>query len=494
MNINYDIYISNSKSDNIAIHSSTKGWKDNFQYFLDKVLKQVIGEPPVILQYQNNEKPNAAQLGQVGILICILSPEYINDANCVEDIMIFSNELEKQGISNIEIKKRIFKIVKYPVDNDQLPSRIRDLLSYDLYNQEEGKVKEIKDFFAEAENGFWIKLLDLGYDIQDTLLYLKDREKHEDMMQIGTGKAIYLAESSTDLLLQRNVIKRELQKYGYKILPDQSLPNNIREMEAVIRRDLEDSQMSIHLIGSIYGEIPKGATVSIIEMQNKFAGERCHYDSLIQKNENDPGFSRFIWLSPETKFLNDRQIDFIENLKKEVENVESTEMVQTPIEDFKNIIRQQLGVDMRLKNSNENFKPELNKRKKNGKIYLIYEKVDKEAIQPIKQYIEDREMEVFTPETEGSLIDIQQNHIENLKNFDIAIIYQGMVNEQWVKMKILDLLKAPGYGRNKPIISKILIAGKGARNYDFAEQFDIDIIDATQKLELDILNESLELI
>ncbi len=495
MNIEYDIYISHSKNDNISTSENNKGWASNFQYFLDKVLKQVVGESPIFLKYNNNEKPNDEQLSRVGILICIISPDYVNNTNCVEDILVFCNELEKQGIPLLEIKKRIFKIVKYPVPNEQLPSKIRDLLCYNLYihNDETGYIQEIKDFFGETENNYWTKLLDLGYDIQDTLAYLKDRNSYESMMKIGTGKAVYLAEASSDLFLQRNIIKRELQKYGYRILPNHTLPSNVREMEAVIRKDLEESQMSIHLIGTTYGEIPNGGNISIIEMQNKFAGERCHLYASSPINENDPGFSRYIWLSPETKLLNNKQIDFIENLKKEVESVERTEMVQTPIEDFKVIIRQQLGVDMRVKNSLVNFIPDSSRKKRNGKVYLIFEKIDREAIIPIKKFLEDREIEVFTPDIEGSLIEIQQNHIQNLKNFDVAIIYQGKVNEQWVKMKILDLLKAPGYGRDKPIISKLLIAGKGAKNYDFAEQFDIELIDATQNFEFETLNETLEL-
>jgi len=495
MSIQYDIYISHSKNDNFTSSESSKGWASNFQYFLDRVLKQVIGESPVFLQYNNQEKPNDEQLSQVGILICIISPDYVNNTNCVEDILVFCKELEKQGVPIHEIKKRIFNIVKYPVPNEQLPSKIRDLLCYNLYihNDETGYIQEIKDFFGETENNYWTKLLDLGYDIQDTLLYLKDRDSHESMMKIGTGKAVYLAEASSDLFLQRNIIKRELQKYGYRILPDHNLPSNIREMEAVIRKDLEESQMSIHLIGTTYGEIPNGGNISIIEMQNKFAGERCHLFASMSINENDSGFSRYIWLSPETKLLNDKQIDFIENLKKEVESIERTEMVQTPIEDFKAIIRQQLGVDMRNRNSEVNFTPDLSRKKRNGKVYLIFEKIDRDAIIPIKQFLEDQEIEVFTPDIEGSLIEIQQNHIKNLKNFDVAIIYQGKVNEQWVKMKILDLLKAPGYGRDKPIISKLLIAGKGAKNYDFAEQFDIELIDATQNFEYAALNETLEL-
>ena len=43
----------------------------------------------------------------------------------------------------------------------------------------------------------------------------------------------------------------------------------------------------------------------------------------------------------------------------------------------------------------------------------------------------------------------------------MALIYKGDVNDQWVRMKILDILKAPGFGRNKPILGKAIIGKPG---------------------------------
>jgi hypothetical protein len=54
-------------------------------------------------------------------------------------------------------------------------------------------------------------------------------------------------------------------------------------------------------------------------------------------------------------------------------------------------------------------------------------------------------------------LDVRKRHIENLQNFDGAIIFKGKVNDQWVRMKVLDLLKAPGFGRKKPIQGKAIV-------------------------------------
>ena len=48
--------------------------------------------------------------------------------------------------------------------------------------------------------------------------------------------------------------------------------------------------------------------------------------------------------------------------------------------------------------------------------------------------------------------------MENLRALDAAIIYKGKTNEQWVRMKALDIMKAPGFGRKKPIVGKAILA------------------------------------
>ena len=491
----YDIYISYAPSDNIELKENQRGWVDNFKYFLDKVFRQVVGEMPRFLEYANKEKPAATELAKVAVMVCVVSPDYVKKASCIDDILYFYEELQKEGVPEREIQKRIFKVVKYPVPAEELPGGIKNVLSYDLFNLNttSGQVDEFRDFFStEAEGSYWLKMVDLAYDMQEALHLSKENPDWKNQLQVGNGNAIYLAETSPDLTLQRNIIKRELQKFGYKVLPDRSLPGNIREMEATIKKDLQHCKMSIHLIGSMYGEVPKGSTSSVVEIQNKIAAERSNLALILQKKDDDPAFSRLIWLSPELKFLQDKQYQFIETLKKEVEDEESTEMVQTPLEDFKNILRRELNPEERFNTGNNNgFVPDLSRRQATAQIYLIYDKIDRQAVEPIIEYIKNRELHVITPAFEGNLIDIQKQHVENLKNFDAAIIYQGVVSEQWVRMKVLDILKAPGYGRKKPILAKALLAGKGARNFAFAQSFDLELIDNTTAFSADDLDQVL---
>jgi hypothetical protein len=93
----------------------------------------------------------------------------------------------------------------------------------------------------------------------------------------------------------------------------------------------------------------------------------------------------------------------------------------------------------------------------------MHDRADHAEVKPYVEEMERSGFRVIMPEFEGELLELRKKHIENLRSFDVAIIYQGRVNEQWVRMKALDILKAPGFGRKKPIVGKALFTTAGSK-------------------------------
>jgi hypothetical protein len=324
-----------------------------------------------------------------------------------------------------------------------------------------------------------MKMVDLAYDIYETLLFLKDNTSPTEVKTIYKRKTIYLAETGHDLSVQRNIIKRELQRHGYSVLPNQTLPGNVNDLERVVRRDLEECSLSIHLIGSAYGEIPEGADRSIVDLQNKIASEKS-----VRAKENKQEFTRLIWISPNLTHASERQKAFIDNIKRDVEAQEGAEILQTPLEDFKNIMREEL-----LEAGEKKALDETGGRS----IYLMHDKVDHLAIAPIVELLEKAGFKVLMPTFEGELLELRQRHIENLRNLDAAIIYKGKVNEQWVRMKALDLLKAPGFGRKKPIVAKAIVAAAGSNlNAESFRSQNLRVIEGDQQRSIESLKSFLQ--
>jgi hypothetical protein len=311
-------------------------------------------------------------------------------------------------------------------------------------DSDSGQIKEYLDFFSqEAEKQYWMKLVDLAYDIHESLLSLKDNEVRAEVKNIFKRKTIYLAETGHDISIQRNIIKRELLRHGYLVLPNRTLPASLSEIEKEVKKDLLESSVSIHLIGTAYGEIPDGADRSIVDIQNKLAAEVA-----AEKKEANETFSRLIWISSNLKTASDRQKSFIENIKRDTEAQEGAEILQNALEDFKNIMREEL-LELHVKDIGEKSTVK--------SVYFLFDRIDLNEVAPFKELATQLGFRILEPSFEGDLLDVRRNHIENLRNLDCAIIFRGKVNDQWARMKVLDLLKAPGFGRKKPILGKALI-------------------------------------
>jgi hypothetical protein len=441
-----DVLIVFAEKDNAA-NKNELGWVSQFKKFLELMLNQVLGEKSKILLKEEFDNMTSPNLDNIGVLVPILSTDFIQSGRCLDHLESFCKTVEKSGKN----RNRVFKVFKTPLTAQEQPPRLRELIGYEMYqlDMDSGEIREYTDYFStDAERQYWMKMVDLAYDIYDTLMALKGETGKAETKNMFKRKTIYLAETGHDLSVQRNIIKRELQRHGYVVLPNQTLPNTMAELEKIVQRDVNESNISIHLIGSSYGEIPSGSDRSVVDIQNKIAAEKS-----ITAREKKEDFMRLIWISPILTNASERQKGFIENIKRDVEAQEGAEILQTPLEDFKNIMREEL-VD-----AGERKAPD----DKAGKsVYLMHDRVDVNDVKPIKDVLEKSGFRVLVPEFEGELLDVRKKHIDNLRIFDAAIIYKGKVNEQWVRMKALDLLKAPGFGRKKPIIGKAIFAAPGS--------------------------------
>jgi hypothetical protein len=383
--------------------------------------------------------------------------------------------------SDPHYQKRIFKVFKAPMTSQEQPEKLREMLGYEMYqlNAPSGELQEYSDYFNNtSESQYWMEIVDLSYDVHDRLTEIKNGPQ-KTVLELFTRRAVYLAETGRDLTVQRSILTRELQRNGYTVLPDKSLPGKIPELENVIRNNLNQCVMSIHLIGGAYGEIPEGSDRSIVDIQHRLAGEKSSH-----ARENKEFFSRLIWISPSLSHANERQKIFIESVKRDVETLEGAEILQTPLEDFKNIIREELVEVTDRKNRAEPA---------GRSIYLLYEKGDHDDVKPYIEAIEKSGFHVLIPSFEGEWLELRQKHIENLLAFDAAIIYKGKSNDQWVRMKALDLLKAPGFGRKKPITAKGIIASAGTvAHRDAYKNQNLRVIESDPQYSLDSLQSFLQ--
>jgi len=474
MAFDIDVLITFAEKDNETGQKNEQGWVSQFKKFLELMLFQVLGSKPNIVLKSEFDTATSPALNNAAILVTILTKEFVQSGRCLDNLETFYKASADSKIT------RVFKVVKSPLTLQEQPPRLRDLIGYEMYqlDSETGIMKEYSDFFSqEAEKQYWMKMVDLAYDIHEALIILKEGDMKAEVKNIYKRKTIYLAETGHDISVQRNIIKRELQRHGYIVLPKNTLPANINEVERVVKRDLEDCSLSIHLVGSAYGEIPEGTDRSIVDIQNKLAGEVS-----LAKRQNKQEFSRLIWIAQNLKNASDKQKAFIDTLKRDTEAQEGAEILQNPLEDFKNIVREELLESQERRTMDES----------GGKsIYLVHDKIDDIEVKPYIEILEKSGFKVLMPAFEGELLEVRKQHIDNLRNFDGAIIFKGKVNDQWVRMKVLDLLKAPGFGRKKPIQGKALLAS-GSPNLDNFKNQNLTIISGDTQRSMENLKNFLQ--
>ena len=456
MDFRNDVFISFNISPDTD--KKQKKWCVNLGYFLNILLTRLMGKNPSIITSEDLAKKNSssADLEEIisgsAIFVIILTPDYGHSGNTKQELDIICKYGQTKSFSEETI--RIFKILKSPLPMSQQPQPLRKIIDMEFFVRE-GVKSELHDvdnlFAAEIERQYWFKLVDLAYDIFTQLQFLIDK-KHKEYF----GKTIYLAEVTSDQTDNRDAIKRELQRHGYKILPDKTLPESPLDLRAEVFDYLGRSCLSVHIIGEEYGEALRNSDYSLVDLQNRIAAD---YFDKVKDIKIDTGnfiFSRIIWISPELKLNDEKQRHFTEQLKRDAEALRGADVLETPIEILKSVIRKKAvsNVIPQKKQDEENKEPRKKARK--PKVYLIYERNNEEEIELINKWFENNGFEILKPSYYEDKINLMQLHRDNLLNSDAVVIYFNSTNKDWLKTKLQDLIKAPGYGRLEPFKAKAL--------------------------------------
>ena len=310
---------------------------------------------------------------------------------------------------------KVFKLLHSPLTST-MPVDIEKLLGYRFYNLQSLEQVDFKKY--------WNKLVDLTYDI---IYRVTDRKVIAN---------VYLAETIEKYDFVRDDVKRELLKRGYGVLPYKS--HDLRSFSQGYEEDLNNCTLSVHLVGS--GNADDITSENVADTQNDLAS---HYSL------THPEFKRIIWLSEETNELLEDEYLYIEKFKRNKQSLNGAEVVQVPTEKLKNIVLSRLGLVV-----NTAKEESTNLEVSNNSVYLISEQEDKEELVNVKAKLEAKGLDVITIDYSQNQLDVFKEHRNCLAKCDSVIILHTRDNIKWLRMKVLDLMKAPGYGRTYPFKAK----------------------------------------
>lgn len=431
----HKIYISYSKTNKQADE-----WEERFCHFLSKLFHTYISKNVVIGSSSKSIKGKS--LPDYSVFIVILDDVYLSTA--VSELKAIQEQVEKgvTSIDNVFVVRRTNVSIR---DNAFLNKKFL----YDFFVQG-SKSKNVVELSGEIGSSdykkYWAKLVDVAFDI---------RQSHWDAsaVQGAVIQTIYLAYPSPDQQENWIEIKRELQHHGYRVLPEKPLLSNNDSIEQQIKEDLKSSVFSVHLIGANNGAEIYESKKGIVEIQNDLAAFHC--DNIdVQKDF----FQRLIWMSPELSISNEQQQLYIQQLRQSTEALSGAEIIQAPLEVFKQIVKEKI-----IQSQKEFIKRrELSGDTMSGgkSVYLISDEDSSADVKKLKELLTKNN---YTPLILNGLtsLNLLEQHRNNLAYCDRCIILYTKGNAMWLNSKLNDLMKAPGFGRTKPLIGNVIINKSG---------------------------------
>lgn len=493
MSFEKDIFISYAHIDDQPLVEGERGWVSEFHRSLEIRLAQLLGYQPTIwrdIDLDGNHVFNEeilAQLPGIAIMVSVISPRYVKSEWCLREVNEFIKATEKNIGLNINNRSRIFKAIKTPVGITQYPPPIQSVLGYEFFRLDpEGKrINEFSHIFGpEAQRDYWTRLNDIAHDICALLEQMKESPSGEGVaLAPQTEKGtVYLAETTRELQENRSAILRELQEHGYNVLPDQHLSLYADTYTAEIKQLMESAELIIHLFGASYGIVPEGSEKSIVHLQ----AETAAAISLATKTP------RIGWLVSAQNSSDERQQKLIGKLKTDPELHAGIDIIESSLEDLKFAIHDKLEAIRREKEKKAaNVTPAAPAISAGGpkRIYLICDQKDLPAVTALEDTLFASGFDVLMPLFDGDLAQVREDHQENLKFCDGVIIYYGQGNESWLRTMMRDLVKAVGYGREKPLVYKaVYVDGPSTPQKERFRTHDATVINGLNGLNNEELN------
>lgn len=314
-------------------------------------------------------------------------------------------------------------------------------------------------YFVKTNNStqhlYWERVIDIVTEIIEQL---------SGKPKLG---AIYLAQTHESQNQDRDNIKRDLLELGYSIVPENPISNNFDESVQEINDALGKSTLIIHPIPSVYSGYFVNKEISLVEHQSNLSAKFI-------SNGSNRKVNRIIWIPSEYDVIDEKNQIFLERIQRDFDLLSNTLVLKVNLEDLKKIYRKLLSGESSVAQEKETL-PDL---------YVISDKQNDSISNII-----DKEANSAGLKFGINYHGIKYNeHLRYLANAQVVVVNYTLENQQWINVKVHDILKSPGLETSKP--NKKLVLVKSSKDLDtsfFEEYFnEVRIVEADE-IKLNIL-------
>jgi hypothetical protein len=496
---NYDVFISYAHDDDNKLVDETVGWVEQFERDFRVTLKEQLGRPPEIWRdsditpNDDFEKKIVHRLARSIIFLPVLSRIFINRPYCLLELRTFADNAEKQLATYVGTdgeKKRIFVVEKLPVERDRLPQELQCLGGRFQFHDSEQTLRPALSSKDSRYRDIYYTVLNRLSKTAADLIQLAERSsalKTNDNAA-PKGPAVYLAETTSDLSEQREVLRDDLIDSGYQVLPELELPRDVKKYTESVKACLERAVLSVHVVGREYGYIPEGEKeLSNVRLQHRLA---------LEQSERNSSPSQVIWLAQRTEVPSDeRQQAFLDYLQNNERVHAHAELIEGDIESLKTDLLEKLA---KLKAGSENKDTPAAPAAtpiEHPRVYIICTAADRstEQFKALRTHLYERGCETRMPTEDGAEQEIRKAHEYKLQNFDAFLVYAGAGSEAWLEAQLDDFYKFLRSRPQKVLAKAVYIAPPKTAAKEDVETHEATVLRAGDGFNADLVEPFLRL-
>jgi len=438
MDKKFDLYITfpnDLEQKNTSLFKLIQSYIKSFISISERILSSEVSF--IIKDIDFNKENFKKYIEESRAFMFFVHPSFEENEDFETELNEICGYLKVENIDPLSGFSMIFKICLEPLKKPFKNLCLEQLLSYEFFEKNiyTRKAKSFDPSTTGKTIGLYSRILDLAYDFANTIVNVS-----EENIETKEIKYVYLGSATVDMHDSRDEIRRELQHYGYRVLPLVNTPLNLGEFEDFLLQNLKKADAIVQLMGMQYGEVIKGSKYSLPDLQNRIIKE-------YMINDSDKPTKRYIWISAHNKMNDQRQTLFLNRLKRDEAGV-NTEIIESPNETFKTILAGRLNDNhFYIKEEYDNI----------FKVYLITEETLSKEVEKIYSTLSLSGLKAVTLDI-SEQIGIYARHLQKLRDCDSVIIYQQGDNKFWLNSKLRDIIKAPGIGREKPFKKVVIIS------------------------------------
>jgi hypothetical protein len=290
-NCKCDVFVSFAHLDDVAIGNNPP-WVSSFAGDLKKMLRMRLGvrEEEGLRVYftghssletgVNLESALMENASSSALFLAVTSPAYVaDDSWTMREFAAFQKSTGGEG--------RVFAIEHSPLDsNDEYPATLRELKRMAFWQRH--PEREVPVTMASGSDIYIQTLIDLVEQIRKQLKGMRQALAAAQPAQTkptvpdvtpavrppADGRTILLAQATDDLDEEREQVRRYVEQYGVKVLPEGTYPQGGEAFASALDADLARADAYVQLLGRTHAKRPPDMPLGYDRLQFEQAVKR----------------------------------------------------------------------------------------------------------------------------------------------------------------------------------------------------------------------------